>query len=44
MFNKNSIVVKVWIRNVNEGLYTREQIPALSNLREVVLSMLSPET
>lgn len=40
MFNGNSIVVKVWVKNVKEGLYTREQIPALSNLREAVLALL----
>lgn len=43
MFNENSIVVKVWVKNVKEGLYTREQVPELSNLREVVLSLLGTE-
>lgn len=43
MFNVNSIVVKVWVENVKEGPYTKEQIPALSNLREVVLSLLGTE-
>lgn len=43
MFNENSIVVKVWIRNVKEGSYTREQVPELSNLRDMVLSVLGPE-
>ena len=43
MFNENSIVVKVWVKNVKEGSYTREQVPELSNLRDVVLDVLGPE-
>lgn len=40
MFNKNSQLVKTWVRLVSEGSYTREQVPNLSNLREVVLEVL----
>lgn len=40
MFNEKSIVVRVWINNVNEGLYTKDEVPNLSNLREIVLSVL----
>lgn len=43
MFDGNSIVVKVWVKNVKEGSYTREQVPELSNLREMVLAVLGPE-
>jgi hypothetical protein len=43
MFSENSIVVKVWVKNVKEGSYTREQVPELSNLRDVVLDVLGPE-
>lgn len=43
MFNENSIVVKVWVKNIKEGSYTREQVPELSNLRDMVLSVLGPE-
>lgn len=43
MFHENSIVVKVWVRNVKAGSYTREQIPALGNLREMVLSVIETE-
>ena len=43
MFNEDSIVVKVWVKNVKEGLYTREQVPELSNLREVVLALLEED-
>ena len=43
MFGKNSIVVKVWVTNVKSGVYTREQVPALSNLRDIVFEVLGPE-
>lgn len=40
MFNENSYIVKVWVKNVKSGRYTREQIPDLSNLREIVSMIL----
>lgn len=40
MFNENSYVAKVWVKNVQSGSYTREQVPNLSNLREVVYRIL----
>lgn len=40
MFNKNSGLVKIWVRNVEEGKYSREQVPKLSNLQEVVYAVL----
>ncbi len=42
MFNENSQVVKSWVSLVkNEGsTYTRESVPNLFNLREVVYSIL----
>lgn len=43
MFNENSIVVRIWVKNVREGGYTRGQVPNLSNLREAVFSVLDPE-
>ena len=43
MFSENSMVVRVWVNNVKSGAYTRSQVPALSNLRDVVLSALGPE-
>lgn len=36
MFDEDSQLVRTWVRLVSEGVYTREQIPNLSNLREVV--------
>lgn len=40
MFNLNSGLVKIWVRNVQENNVTREQVPKLSNLQEVVYSVL----
>lgn len=40
MFNEDSQLVKTWVRLVSEGAYTKEQIPNLSNLRDVVEKIL----
>lgn len=40
MFNENSGLVKIWVRNIQEGNYTREQVPNISNLRAVVYEVL----
>ena len=40
MFNENSQLVKTWVRLVKAGAYTREQVPNLSNLKEVVGTVL----
>lgn len=40
MFNKNSGLVKIWVRNVEENIYLREKVPKLSNLQEVVYAVL----
>lgn len=40
MFNENSGLVKIWVRNVEENKYSREQVPKLSNLQEVVYTVL----
>jgi hypothetical protein len=42
-FNENSALVKIWVRNVQEGNYTREQVPNLFNLRDVVYSILDEQ-
>lgn len=40
-FNKNSALVKnVWIPLILAGIYTKEQVPALGNLKEIVESVL----
>ncbi|WP_172794307.1 hypothetical protein [Psychrobacillus sp. FJAT-21963] len=45
MFNEKSGLVQLWVKNVNDpnSGYTREQVPALSNLREVVFAILDRE-
>lgn len=40
MFNERSGLVILWVNNVKKGIYTREQVPNLSNLRTVVFSVL----
>lgn len=40
MFNEESILVKAWVTLVDEKEYTRQQVPNLSNLREVVFGVL----
>ena len=48
MFTTKSALVQIWARNVKteknpNGLYTREQVPNLSNLREVVYAVLDEQ-
>ncbi len=40
MFNENSVIVKTWVSLVLSGAYTREQVPNLSNLQDVVYKIL----
>ncbi|WP_267240221.1 hypothetical protein [Thermaerobacillus caldiproteolyticus] len=41
MFNENSGLVKVWVSLVLAGTYTIDQVPQLSNLKEVVTSVIN---
>lgn len=41
MFNENSGLVKVWVSLVLAGAYTIDQVPNLSNLKEVVTQVLN---
>ena len=43
MFNKDSGLVKTWVNLIKQGFYTIEQVPHLSNLREVVISVIGGE-
>lgn len=36
VFTKDSALVKTWVSLVLSGAYTKEQVPKLFNLREVV--------
>ena len=42
-FTKNSGLVKVWARQVKSGTYTRDQVPDMFNLREVVYAVLDEQ-
>lgn len=40
MFDKNSGLVKIWIRLIKQGQRTFDEIPKISNLKEVILSLI----
>ena len=40
MFNENRGLAKTWANLVKQGLYTLDQVPNLSNLREIVQKMV----
>lgn len=40
MFSKESVVVQAWVRQIKKEAVKREDVPSLSNLRDVVLSIL----
>ncbi|GAA0116955.1 hypothetical protein [Clostridium senegalense] len=40
LLNENSGLVKIWARNVKAGNVAREDVPNLSNLREMVFKIL----
>lgn len=41
MFNESSVVVKAWVNKVKSGEYTLDQVPRISNLKDVVISELN---
>lgn len=40
MFTEKSIVVQAWVRKINQGAVTFDDVPNLSNLRDVVADVL----
>lgn len=40
MFTKNSVIVKSWVALILAGTYTIDDVPNISNLREVVQEVL----
>ncbi len=42
-FNKESGIVKVWVNLVRNGTYTRDQVPKMYNLREIVSDVLDEQ-
>ena len=43
MFNENSALTKIWVKNVKTKKFAKEQIPKVDNLYEVVIKILSKE-
>lgn len=43
MFNEKSAIVGIWVRAIISGSKTLEDVPNLSNLREMVALVLSKE-
>lgn len=39
-FNKENGLVKLWVKMVQGGTYTRDQVPKMFNLQEVVADVL----
>lgn len=40
MFNANSGLVRIWVGLVKDGIYTKDQVPAIDNLKAAVSSVL----
>jgi len=40
VFSENSGLVRLWVKNIQQGNYVREQVPNLSNLQDVVYGIL----
>ncbi|WNX85802.1 hypothetical protein RWV98_05905 [Agathobaculum sp. NTUH-O15-33] len=40
MFDENSGLVRIWVNLVQAGTYTGAEVPPISNLQEVVKSVL----
>lgn len=41
MFNENSGLVLTWVRLIHNNIYTLEQVPNLSNLKEMVTTVIN---
>lgn len=41
MFNKDSGLVQVWVNLIKNNAYTTNDIPNISNLREIVLEIIN---
>ena len=44
VFTKNSALVKTWVSLVLSGAYTKDEVPKLFNLREVVCEVVDSLT
>lgn len=43
MFNENSGLVKIWVRLIQSGAYDFNNVPDLSNLQDIVATVLIQE-
>lgn len=43
MFTEDSALVKLWVWYIKSGRYTFEQVPDISNLRDIVTAVLAQE-
>lgn len=43
MFDKNSKVVKAWVKLIQNGDRTLDEVPKLFNLREIVTEIIQEE-
>lgn len=41
MFNEDSGLVKIWVKLIKEGKRTLEEVPNLSNLREIIEGLIT---
>lgn len=44
MFTKDSVIVKSWVTLIKAGRYTLDDVPNISNLKEVVKEVLDDES
>ena len=42
-FNESSALVALWVKKIKQGVITRDDVPALFNLREMVNQILDRE-
>ena len=41
VFTRDSFSVQFWIKRINDGKATREEVPSLFNLKEVVTEVIN---
>jgi len=40
VFTENSVIVTTWVSLIKNGIYTKENVPKLFNLQEIVYEIL----
>jgi hypothetical protein len=43
IFNENSGLVRIWVRRIQSGQSTMDDVPDLANLRDVVAGLIGTE-